>query len=144
MMYEATTGAANEAAMMELLAPCSQSRSIGEEIPANKAARAFVENGEDGIALFRSPQGSFRFVFIKDGQALGALQVMQAKPGHEVAANIFVLPEARRRGVAQALFGAAHEKFQALRYSTDLTNDGAALLNSLEDSAPRKPSIRKA
>ena len=144
MMYEATTGAANEAAMMELLAPCSQSRSIGEEIPANKAARAFVGNGKDGIALFRSPQGSFRFVFIKDGQALGALQVMQAKPGHEVAANIFVLPEARRRGVAQALFGAAHEKFQALRYSTDLTNDGAALLNSLEDSAPRKPSIRKA
>lgn len=29
MTYEATTGAANEAAMMELLAPCSQSRSIG-------------------------------------------------------------------------------------------------------------------
>lgn len=143
MTYEATTGAANEAAMMELLAPCSMSRSIGAEIKANKAARAFGKSGEDGIALFRSPFGSFRFVFIQDGQALGALQVMQSKPGHEVAANIFVLPEVRRKGIAQSLLMAAHETFSGLQYSTDLTNDGAALLNSFEEKVLRKHPIRK-
>lgn len=140
MMYEATTGAANEVAMMELLAPCSQSRSIGSEKPANKTSRNF---SEDRIALFRSPFGSFRFVFIQDGQALGALQVMQSKPGHEVAANIFVLPEVRRKGIAQSLLMAAHETFSGLQYSTDLTNDGAALLNSFEEKVLRKHPIRK-
>lgn len=140
MMYEATTGAANEVAMMELLAPCSQSCSIGSEKPANKTSRNF---SEDRIALFRSPFGSFRFVFIQDGQALGALQVMQSKPGHEVAANIFVLPEVRRKGIAQSLLMAAHETFSGLQYSTDLTNDGAALLNSFEEKVLRKHPIRK-
>lgn len=89
MNYAATTGAANEAAMMELLAPCSQSRSIG----------------------------------------------------NEVTANIFVLPEVRRKGIAQALLRAANETFPSLRYSTDLTNDGAALLNamSLDKSKKERP-----
>jgi len=134
MSYEATTGAANEAAMMELLAPCSQSRSIGEEVPVNKVARTFGQNGEDGIALFRSPFGSFRFVFIEDGQALGALQVMQSKPGHEVAANIFVLPEVRRRGIAKNLLQAARKKFKTIQYGPDLTEEGALLLNAIQYS----------
>lgn len=141
MRYEATTGAANETAMMELLAPCSQSRSIGNEKPTNKTSRNFEE---DGIALFRSPFGSFRFVFIQDGQALGALQVMQSKPGHEVAANIFVLPEVRRKGIAQALLKAANETFPGLRYSTDLTNDGAALLNAMSLDNSKKERQKNA
>lgn len=121
---QATTGPANDDGMRDLLAPKGESASIGEETGAS------VRNG---IAAFKSPHGSTRYVTYLDGKPVSVLQVMSRDGKTGIATNAYTLPSARRQGLSAAMFKKARSDFDKIEYSEDLSSDGAALVNSIEE-----------
>ena len=103
---------------------------IGEEKPGQLPWSAETgERATTGIVRHVSPQGSYRYVYMMDGQAVSALQVMKnprAKKWIGHIANVWTDPAYRRQGLAEALLVRAREDFDEVRHSAhDLTSAGA-------------------
>lgn len=122
--FVATTGAVNVDGMLDLLADVGASKCIGQE------EGVLVPNG---VSRLSSGCGSFRYLYCENGERLAVLQVMSIDGVHGVATNVFTLPSVRRRGVARLLMAKAREDFGCFSYSEDVTSDGAALLNAIEE-----------
>lgn len=129
--YLPTTGATNDAALADLLAPAGKSAAIGPEKGEIKP---------NGISRLVSAYGSTRYVFSENGKPVSVLQVMSRDGTHGVIANVYTVPEARRRHLAFALMTMAKRDFESVRHSDDLTNDGAAWASAVEED--REPEIR--
>ena len=101
-----------------LLAPRGRARAIGHEDGP--------EPPTDGIARYRSPHGSYRYVYYVDGVAVSALQVMTRDKRHGRVANVWTAPQARRHGYATALLQQARRDLKTVEHSDDLSTDAVA------------------
>src|SRR5580658_2185830 len=95
------------------------------------------EPPSDGIARYRSPEGSYRYVYYVDGAAISALQVMTRDKRTARVANVWTARQARRRGYASALLQQARRDFRKVEHSDDLSSDAAAWVERVgEATAP--------
>ena len=101
-----------------LLAPSGRTRAIGHEDGP--------EPPTDGIARYRSPHGSYRYVYYVDGVAVSALQVMTRDKRYGRVANVWTAPQARRHGYATALLQQARRDLKTVEHSDDLSTDAVA------------------
>jgi hypothetical protein len=82
--------------------------------PKGKAPGIGAETGttvRDGVSVYKSPHGSNRYLYSKQGAAVGVLQVVEISPGIAVIANVYVASEWRRKGVATKLYERASKDF---------------------------------
>lgn len=110
-----------------LLRPKSKVDVIGEEVGAlrpNGVSQLKVKNAPDGYE-------SSRFVYSKDGQIIGAMQVTKTPSGKPMVANTYVAPEYRRHGVASELNQAAEDLYGRLDRSEGPSESGTAFRRSL-------------
>lgn len=92
------------------LAPKGKAPGIGEErgtVPSN------------GIAHLVSPHGSHRYLYMKDGEAVSALQVVTRDGEHATIANAYTIPVWRRVGYAAALLTAARRQFKSVHHARE-------------------------
>lgn len=80
----------------------------------------------DGIGLYVSPDGSYRYLRFVDNIPVSALQVVTRDGKLGLGANVFTQPIFRRRGYARELWAAAAKDFVTLQHSKYLTADGQA------------------
>lgn len=73
----------------------------------------------DGIARFRSPHGSVRYVLYRSGEPLAALQVVTPDGRHATIANVYTLPSHRRQGLADALLEKARRDFSTVAHAQE-------------------------
>jgi len=106
-----------------LLAGPGQTAQVGDELGEAVA---------EGIARFDSPHGSVRYVMYDDSEPIGALQAVVFPRGGAQVANVYVVPHARRRGVATELFRRAEHDLGQLRHSQHLSASGAAWREKLK------------
>lgn len=84
----------------------------------------------EGIAKFTNPYGSYRYVLYEGGEAIGVLQVVDFK-NEAVIANLYVLAEARRRGVATKLAARARRDFPNISHSQHMSEEAQAWARTL-------------
>ena len=106
-----------ESPLQYLVWPPGETEEIGPE--RGKAVR-------DGIALFTSPHGSYRYVLYKDGEAISALQVVSEDKTHAKIANVYTASAYRRTGAAKMLLDRARRDFTTVVHSKHLTTEGKA------------------
>lgn len=121
--FTATSTEANDQALIDLLAPVGQSKLIGQEKGKQKP---------EGVSRLDSPYGSTRYVYSEGGKAVSVLQVMRMPDGKARIANVYTVPEARRKGIASKLMEQARKDFKEVAHSDDLSVDGAAWANAVE------------
>ena len=114
-----------EVDLSNLLAPPSMVPQIGHEKAVFKT--------EDGVCKYTSREGSHRYVYKVDGQAVSVLQVVSREKGKAVIANIYTLPEFRRHKFATKLFSYAKTEFPTIDIPTQLSSLGQLWRNGLED-----------
>lgn len=84
----------------------------------------------DGISLFRSPHGSYRYVMYIGGIPVSALQVMR-RGRNGIIANVYTRPENRRQGLATQLFRYAQKDFKVINHSEHMTELGSSWRDGL-------------
>lgn len=87
---------------------------------------------QDGIATYRSPFGSSRFVLYIAGRPVSALQVMTMPDGRNVIANVYTVPELRKQGAANALLQTARAQLGGVQHSENLSPAGRAWMQRVE------------
>ena len=70
-----------------------------------------------GIARYKSPHGSVRYVWYEHGAPLSALQVVTRDGKHAVIANVYTVPSSRRGGLGGALLARARRDFQTVSHA---------------------------
>jgi GNAT superfamily N-acetyltransferase len=101
-----------------LLAGPGQVPQIGSE----EAYPAFTQNGS---VKYVSPHGSYRYLYFVDGKPVSALQVVSRDGKNANVANVYTLPEYRKKGYATELFERAKQGFKKLTHSKDLSTAGS-------------------
>lgn len=114
----------NLAALRLLLSPIGECPMIGPE------AGTF---NQDGISCLKSPHGSIRYVHATGGRITSALQVL-VSTNAAVATNAYTDNGFLRRGQARQLIMRAMQDFQALEFSQERSDDGAALVKSIKSA----------
>ena len=81
----------------------------------------------NGICKYVSQEGSYRYIYKINGQAISALQVVSRDGKNAIVANVFTLPEYRRQKIAKKLLLHARSDFQTVEHSPiELTDLGKA------------------
>lgn len=101
-----------------LLAGPGQVPQIGQE----KGYPDFTKNGS---VKYVSPHGSYRYLYFVDGKPVSALQVVSRDGKTATVANVYTLPEHRKKGYAAELFERAKQGFEKLTHSKDLSTAGS-------------------
>ena len=109
------------------LAPRGRVPTIGEE-------RGQLPRGEQ-IARYDSPHGSVRYVAYHGRRAVSALQVVDRGADRAIIANVYTLPEERRRGWARRLLERARQDFTSVVHSRHLTPLGRRWARAVRDPA---------
>lgn len=78
----------------------------------------------NGVSLFQSPFGSYRYVMSIDGNIVSALQIMSRDGKVGKIANAFTHKDYRRKGYGKQLFNYAKKKFNKIEHSDDLSDIG--------------------
>lgn len=113
-----------------LLGPRGAVRAIGPEDGPEPPAH--------GIARYRSPHGSTRYVYYVDGAPVSALQVTSRDRRHARVANVWTAPHARRRGYATLLLQRARRDFKTVEHSDDLSPDARAWIERVGEAGLRE------
>lgn len=82
------------------------------------------------VERYSNAHGSHRYVLHREGRPIAALQVVEAG-SRAVAAQVYVVPQARRRGLATRLWRLAQRDFPHLEPSEHRTTAGAHFVESL-------------
>ena len=85
-----------------------------------------------GLARFKTPLGSTRYVWYIAGEPVAGLQVMSRTGYYGVVANVWTDPSRRRRGYARRLLVAARKDFPGGVGHSDVTEAGAAWRDAVE------------
>jgi hypothetical protein len=88
----------------------------------------------DGVAVFKSPHGSSRYILYSSGRPLSGLQLVSAPGRAPVVANVFTAPAARGKGFATLVFETARLDHPNLRHADPYrrTDEGDAWVQALE------------
>ena len=117
-----------------LLGPKGTIRAIGHEDGPDPP--------RDGIARYRSPEGSYRYVYYVRGEPVSALQVMTRDKKHARVANAWTAPRARRHGYASKLLQQARRDFKTVEHSDDQSPDAVAWIGRVgETTSPLEALI---
>ena len=108
-----------------LLLPVGQTQQIGAEKQDKKT--------KDGVERYSNQFGSYRYVMKMGDEIVGAIQVMSRDKSKGVAANVFVKPEYRRKGIAKKLLVQAKKDFDEVEYNPDQSDDGKAWVSSVSE-----------
>lgn len=101
-----------------VLLPPGQNPTIGPE-------RRVRRRGP--VSRYDSSHGSVRYLYELDGQTVAGLQLVTGpSQGSAVVANVYVLPDRRRRGLAAQLLEHARKDFPGVTHSQHLSEDGKA------------------
>jgi GNAT superfamily N-acetyltransferase len=73
-----------------------------------------------GVARYKSPHGSVRYVWYEHGQPLAALQVVTRDGRHAKVANVYTVPARRREGLAAALLAKARRDFKTVAHADEI------------------------
>jgi len=132
LAFEQKSSAPENDVIAQIMKPKSQTHWVGEEVG---------DFNQEGISLFKDKDnnGSYRFVFAKDGEIVSALQMMSRDGDNAVIANVSTLPEHRRKGLASILLTHACKFFSSVEQSTDLTEDGKAFAEATRSIIEGKP-----
>ena len=122
--HENTSGTANEG-LVYLLGEKGSIPAIGEE-RGNKV--------KDGIVLYKSPVGSYRYVMYENGTAISAIQLMSRDGKSAYFANAYTLPDKRGEGIGKILYNEAAEHFKSIDINTDRSKQGEWFVRSIEKS----------
>src|SRR5574341_391879 len=90
------------------LSPRGEVPGIGSERGATKVS---------GISRYVSPHGSYRYVLRESGEAVAALQIVSRDGLRGKIANVYVVPNARRRGLATRLLRHAQSAFSVIEHA---------------------------
>lgn len=118
-----------------LLSPAGEARQIGPETQVGRP--------EDGSVKFLSPHGSYRYVRYIEGKPVAALQIMSKDGRRGTIANVYTLPEYRRKGIARELLERARRGFESLSHSRDLSTLGALWKGGVENTGLDEMKIHK-
>lgn len=108
--------------------------------PKGRVSQIGSETGaapRNGIAVFKSPHGSYRFVMLDDGEIVAALQVMHRPGVKALAANVYVAPGYRRKGLASVLAREAERAFGEVMYSADRSSAGESWVHGRKNPGLR-------
>lgn len=72
-----------------------------------------------GIARYKSPHGSVRYVWYEHGKPLAALQVVTRDNESATIANVYTIPAHRRKGLANALLAKARHDFKTVTHAVE-------------------------
>jgi len=96
------------------------------EEPNSSISQAF--NGKEklikkygNIEKYKGEFGSFRYLYRKDGEIIGAIQGVLKPP---IVSNIYINDDYRRKGIATKLFDRAKKDIKGLKVSNDKTELG--------------------
>jgi GNAT superfamily N-acetyltransferase len=94
----------------------------------------------NGIARYKSPHGSTRYVYYANGQALSVLQVVSRDGKSASVANVYTAPEARRQGIAATLLRRAEKDFRFVTHASEsnLSSDAKVWIESLDRASKEK------
>jgi len=70
-----------------------------------------------GIARYKSPHGSVRYVWYEHGRPLAALQVVTRDGKQAQIANVYTVPARRREGLAAVLLAKSRHDFQTVAHA---------------------------
>jgi len=102
--------------------------------PRGKVRQIGAEKGRyqpNGISLFVSPHGSYRYVWSVGGEIVGVAQFMSRDGKKAISSNTYVDPSYRRQGIATKLQRQALKDFEELDYHADRSDDGDAWVKSV-------------
>jgi hypothetical protein len=122
-LYEATMNelTSNEG-LAWLLSPAGDTPTIGDEKGKVKP---------NGVSVLKSPFGSYRYVYSKNGDIVSAIQIMSRDGKNGIVANVFTHKDHRRKGYATALHKQIQKDFTSISHSDDRSDDGANWIKSL-------------
>jgi predicted GNAT family acetyltransferase len=72
-----------------------------------------------GIARYKSPHGSVRYVWYEHGAPLAALQVVTRDGKKATIANVYTVSARRREGLAAALLARARRDFATVEHAAE-------------------------
>ena len=133
-LHVASAPTGQEMDLSAYLAPMGMVEQIGPETEVSWLPVTTRHGLKGVIRRYDSQHGSVRYVMLEDGQLVGALQVVTTDFKNAIIANVYVLPERRRAGVAEALLVRAREDFQHVRHAQDLSPDAAAWRNEVGEA----------
>lgn len=81
-----------------------------------------LQSTTNGISIYVSPHGSYRFLYMKNNMPIAALQVVTMDGQNASIANVWTDPEYRRKGLATQLLNAAKEQFAVVKHHDDVTD----------------------
>lgn len=76
----------------------------------------------NGVSIYQSPHGSFRYVCMRDNKPIAALQVVTMDGEMASIANVWTSPDHRRQGLATELLKTAKEDFAVVKHHDDVTD----------------------
>jgi len=102
-----------------LLSPAGQTSQIGPE-------ENLGGDTKNGAVKYVSPHGSYRYIYMVDGQAVSALQVVSRDGTNAQIANVYTMPDVRRQGYARQLLQLAQQDFDTVVHSDHIGELGKA------------------
>ena len=80
-----------------------------------------------------SKEGSYRYLYVMNGEIIGAVQLVAWDKGAPVITNAYVQPVFRLTNIARYLIGIARRDFPNAVFSIDRSEDGEALVKGIEN-----------
>jgi predicted GNAT family acetyltransferase len=111
--------------LKQFLCDIGECPSIGDETGKTK---------KSGISVYKSPYGSYRYVYRVSGELVSVIQFMSRDGKKAVLSNVYTKKEHRRKGYASKLYAKAKSDFSEIEYSDFTTDDGILFKNSLKES----------
>ena len=106
-------------------------RGLAPGIGPEKGTRPKTGNG---IARYKSPHGSSRYVAYVNGRAVSVLQVVSRDGKHAQVANVYTAPDHRREGWAATLLKRAEKDFRTVSHASEynISTEGKAWIQGLK------------
>lgn len=76
----------------------------------------------EGISVYQSPHGSYRYVYMKDSKPIAALQLVSMDGDNASIANVWTDENHRRQGIATELLNTAKKDFDTVKHHDDVTD----------------------
>lgn len=104
-------------------------------LPKGQVPQIGLEKGrskKNGIAKYKSPNGSYRYVLTVNNTIISALQIVSQDGIIGYVANVFTDKNFRRRGLARKLLDEAKKDFKGIEHSKHLSELGKLWIKGTE------------
>lgn len=113
------------------------------KVPGIGPERGPARVPQQGIVRFRSPHGSSRYLAFRGGEPVSVLQIVSFDGEHAQIANVYTVPEFRRRGLAEQLLARARKDFASVEHSKHLSESGRLWKEKVSPQRDRQSARRR-